>query len=256
MSPEYPPAFAAGKGMAQGLDRRAADVIRACARSLLGGCGVGRYGGVWCGTRSYPQFSRQTVIDSRRDASKLIPVGNTADSITMRIGQMDNMKKQAAVSVSVIGNELAVSFANGHVERIDVDALDEGLRYTALCHGLKQKIVDAAAMSRNTETGAPASAEEKRQACIAVIERLRAGHWNAERGSGEGTGSGSLLFRALCIAYPAKTPEQVKGFMSGLDKKQQAALRANPRIAGIIDGLRAKTASDVDSDELLDALDA
>lgn len=228
------------------------------ARSFSSGAGMGGYASVWYGTRNYPQFSRQTVIDAGRNASKLIPVGNTADSITMRITQMDNMKKQAAVSVSVSADygRLLVTFANGDEQTLRVGDLTPEVAAMALCHGLKQKIVDAAAMSRNTETGAPASAEEKRQACLAVIERLRAGHWNAERGSGEGAGSGSLLFRALCIAYPAKTPEQVRGFMSGLDKKQQAALRANPRIAGIIDGLRAKTASDVDSDELLDALDA
>mgnify|MGYP003450704267 CR=1 FL=1 len=99
-----------------------------------------------------------------------------------------------------------------------------------------------------------ATVADKYAAMKEVYDRLLAGDWNKVRGDGS-TGSGGLLFRALCIAYAQKDPADIKAFLDGKTKAEQAALRKNPKIAAIIDTLREEEAGDVDTDEMLNELD-
>ena len=137
---------------------------------------------------------------------------------------------------------------------IAIDALTPSITTMATLHGLKQKIVDAAAIARNPDTGRSASVSDKYAAMEEVAARLIAGDWNKVRGDGT-TGSGGLLFRALCIAYEQKAPADIKAFLDGKTKAEQAALRKNPKIAAIIDTLREEDAGDVDTEEMLNELE-
>ena len=125
----------------------------------------------------------------------------------------------------------------------------------ATMHGLKQKLVDAAAIGRNPDTGRSATIADKYNAVRAVYDRLLAGMWNAPRGEG-GTGSGGLLFRALVRMYPGKSPEALREYLSGKTPAEQAALRKNPRVAAIIEEIRAEAPDEdsADSDAMLDEL--
>ena len=125
----------------------------------------------------------------------------------------------------------------------------------AILHGLKQKLIDAAAISRNPDTGKSATPDDKWSAVRAVYDRLIAGQWNAARGEGTGAGNG-LLFRALSRMYPAKTADQLREYLDGKTKAEQAALRANPKVAAVIEEIKAESvkAGNVDSDSLLDEL--
>ena len=138
---------------------------------------------------------------------------------------------------------LHLSFDNG--ERIDlsVDELTPAMRTMAMLHGLKQKLVDAAAISRDPETGRSATTADKYRAVKAVYDRLLAGSWNAVRGEGTATGTGGLLFAALVRIYPAKSAEALREYLSGLSLAQQAALRKNPRVAPIIEEIKAERAA-------------
>jgi hypothetical protein len=53
--------------------------------------------------------------------------------------------------------------------------------------------------------------------------------------------------------YPGKTPEALRAFLDGKTKSECAALRATPKIAAIIDTLRAPS-GDIDTDDLLSEL--
>ena len=183
------------------------------------------------------------------------------------MAKMDDVKRTPAVAVTVTmnservddpNNSLRLTFANGaeHTLRLG-DLRTEVLAYAVL-HGLKQKLVDAAAISRNPDTGRSATAEDKYLAVKVVFDRLvNEGLWNAPRGEG-GTGTGGLLFRALVRMYPAKTPAALREFLAGKTASEQAALRKNPRVAAIIEEIKAE---DVDgegedtSDALLDELE-
>lgn len=126
----------------------------------------------------------------------------------------------------------------------------------ATLHGLKQKLVDAAAIKRNEDTGLPASAEDKYQAVYTVWERLMSGHWNKQPGEASQSGDG-YLYRALCRLYEGKaTPEAIRERVKAMDKKEQAALRKNAKIAAVIDEIKAEEAKDVSEDASADALEA
>ena len=171
-------------------------------------------------------------------------------------------KRQNAITAEIIHSEtdnrpcaLLLQFANGEMLSITASQLQQSIMEYAIFHGLKQKLVDAAAISRNPENGRAASIDDKFQAVKAVYDRLLAGQWNATR---EGGGqSGGLLFKALCRMYSNKSPEQIAAFLAGKTDADKTALRKNPKIAAIIEEIRAETgkAANIDTDELLSELE-
>lgn len=162
-------------------------------------------------------------------------------------------RENATITVTITDDQhaMVLAFANGAEIRVNRADLSEEILRHAVMHGLKQKLVDAAALSRNPDTGRSATIEDKYNAVREVYDRLMAGQWN--KGRGDGTGTGGLLFRALCRLYSGKTPEQIRAFLEGKGKEEQAALRKNPRVAAIIETLKAESAkiTDVDSDDML-----
>lgn len=169
---------------------------------------------------------------------------------------MNDTKRNATITATIIGNTLALTFANGETLTIRGDALTSDVQQYALMHGLKQKLVDAAAISRNTETGRPATVEDKYQAVKTVYDRLLAGAWNATREGGGATGG--LLLQALVRMYAGrKTPDELRAFLADKTDAEKTALRKNPRVAQIIEEIRAETgkAASIDTDGLLGELE-
>ena len=107
----------------------------------------------------------------------------------------NDTKRNATITAAIITNEtdgrpcaLHLKFANGQELAITASQLTNSIMEYAIFHGLKQKLVDAAAISRNPETGRAASVEDKYQAVKVVYDRLLAGQWNAAREGGGATG--------------------------------------------------------------------
>ena len=167
----------------------------------------------------------------------------------------NDVKRVPVISCETDAQGLSLSCVNGESLRITVSDLSSTIIDMAVVHGLKQKLIDAAAMSRNPDTGKSATPDDKWNAVKAVYERLLRGEWNAARGEG-GTGAGGLLMRALARLYPVKSADQLRAFLDGKSKAEQAALRANTKIAAIIEEIKAESAKsgDVDTDALLDEL--
>ena len=163
------------------------------------------------------------------------------------------MATQPTITATIFGNSLTMAFSNGATIILNAHEMSPELREHAMMHGFKQKLVDAAALSRITDTGRAATVDDKYTAVREVYDRLLAGNWNKGRGDGSSSGNGGLLFRALCQMYPNKTPEALRTFLDGKTKSECAALRATPKIAAIIDTLRAPS-GDVDADDLLSEL--
>lgn len=168
---------------------------------------------------------------------------------------MNDTKRNATITATINGTALELMFANGETLIMRGDALNMDVQQYAMMHGLKQKLVDAAAISRNPETGRAATVEDKYQAVKTVYDRLLGGAWNATR---EGGATGGLLLQALIRMYDGRrTPEDVKNFLADKTDAEKAALRKNPRVAQIIEEIRAeqgKTAN-IDTDELLGELE-
>ena len=177
------------------------------------------------------------------------------------------MAKQSTISAAISEDfgTLSLSFDNGEALRLHVSQLGVNVAAQALMHGLKQKLVDAAAISRNTETGRSATTEDKYNAVREVYDRLLAGQWNKGREAGTGaTGSGGLLLRALGRLYPQRSPEKIRAYFDGLDDAKRAALRKHGPIAAHIEDIKAEDAArrgkgvgagGVDVDSLLAGLD-
>jgi hypothetical protein len=149
---------------------------------------------------------------------------------------------------------LTLIFGNGEVLCIMAHQLTVELAQTAMMHGLKQKLVDAAAISRNPDTGRTASVDDKYNAVKEVFDRLIAGQWNKQR-DGAGATKGGLLFRALCMLYADKTPDAIKAFLDKKTATEKTALRNTAKIAAIIATLKEDDDNgDVDVDAMLDEL--
>ena len=167
-----------------------------------------------------------------------------------------NTKRNATITATINGNTLTLTFANGETLTMRADALNSNVQQYAMMHGLKQKLVDAAAISRNPETGRAATVEDKYQAVNAVYNRLLSGQWNATREGGGG--GGGLLAQALTRMYAGrKTAEDIKAFLAEKTDAEKTALRKNPRVAQIIEEIRAEQgkAANIDTDELLGELE-
>ena len=111
-----------------------------------------------------------------------------------------SQSKSPAIAAEVSDTTLTLTFSNGEVLTVDATSLSPDIQTAACLHGLKQKLVDAAAIARNTDTGASATLEDKFNAVREVFERITApdGTWNKQaRAGGTSTGGSGLLLRAL-----------------------------------------------------------
>lgn len=164
--------------------------------------------------------------------------------------------RPAVIETTVGLDSLTLKCINGQEAHVRVWDLAEPIRLHAMLHGLKQKLVDAAAISRNPDTGKAATPEDKWAAVMEVFQRITGENptWNKTREGGGG--AGGLLMRALCRMYPAKTPDAIREYLDAKTEAEKTALRKNPKVAEMIETIRAESgkAANVDTDELLNEL--
>lgn len=176
-------------------------------------------------------------------------------------------KKAPAIAVTISRDQptggyttndvLQLRFADGRIVSLQVGDLQPHIIADALMHGLKQKLVDAAAIPRNLETGHSATLSDKYNAVKEVADRLVAGSWNKAAGDGS-TGSGGLLLRALFRHYKEEKPMPVLiAYLEKKTDKEKAAMRKIPAIAAIIEQIKAESTDTkgVDAENLLEELD-
>ncbi len=167
-------------------------------------------------------------------------------------------KKRANSVITTAATDNGITFAVagcGELE-LDVSKLSAEVQRAAMIHGLKQRIADAAALSRDDVTGKPAPAADKFDAMRELVDYYNSGtvEWNRPRASGGGVPSGGILLRAMVIAYPDVSRDDLKAKIAGWTKQEQAAVRASKKIKAIIDGFEKAATSDIDADALLDSI--
>lgn len=148
---------------------------------------------------------------------------------------------------------LMLAFSNGQAMQLTIDQLSPAIIEQAIIHGLKQKLVDAAAISRNPTTGRSATIDDKYNAVREVYDRLLSGQWNKVRDGGSGM-KGGLLFRALCLMYADKTPDAIRAFLDKKTPAEKTALRNTAKIAAIIATFKTDDDGGTDVDAMLDEL--
>lgn len=85
----------------------------------------------------------------------------------------------------------------------------------AAMHGMTQRVSDAAAMSRNPETGASATPQEKYDAMARLVAHYESGtdQWSVVRERGEGPRRGLIIIRALADVMKIasfEVPDKIK----------------------------------------------
>jgi hypothetical protein len=163
-----------------------------------------------------------------------------------------------AITADIFGSVLTLTFADGRVLTLDTATLTDDIRHAAMLHGLKQKLVDGAAIARNPETGRSATLDDKFNAVREIYDRITdpaAPAWNKGRSGGEGDGSNTLLLRALC-KMSGKSPAVMAALLESKTKEEKKALRANPKVAAIIAEIQAERLAQqgIDGEALLDEL--
>ena len=168
-------------------------------------------------------------------------------------------KKDIEATVTDDGT-LVLTFRHGEALRVHPESLNPEIQRMALLHGLKQKLVDAAAISRDTTTGRAATIATKYDAVREIFDRItgaggEAPSWNKPRAGGAG-GQGGLLARAIA-RYKNVEVAAARAYLDRLTDAQKQALRVDPRIAAVINDLRAESAkpAGIDTDALLGGLD-
>jgi hypothetical protein len=164
--------------------------------------------------------------------------------------------RKPVVSTDVFGDTITLNFLTGHELSIDINTLSPEIQKQAMLHGLKQKLVDAAAIARNTETGDSATAVDKYNAVKTVYDRITMpnGTWNAIR-EGVEKAQGGVFMRAV-MELTGKTKAQLDAMLEKLSKEQIAALKKNDKIVDIMQRIeREALANKGDkSDDLLNML--
>lgn len=152
------------------------------------------------------------------------------------------MSTKSSVSTSIEGQTLTIDLGTGASLVVDARELSGEVRRAAMMAGLRSKIVDAAAIPRDTATGKSATDEEKAIAVRAMVERLRGGVWNVV---GRGKEPSASTFLQALAHVTGVSVEVAAAKVKLLDKGQVKALRANAKVAARMAELAGPVGDDV-----------
>lgn len=164
-------------------------------------------------------------------------------------------KRRMLKEVVVEGDKVSVrfDFRNGNTFTAAVPS--QHLLYAA-GHGYAQKLGDTVAGLKD-EHGAAASEEDMQLEVEGLAERLAKGEWNSVR-EGGGFAGLSILAKALVEAYPTKSKDEIKSFLTERSVEEKRALRKSAKLSPIITRMEAERdakANKVDTGSLLGALE-
>lgn len=156
------------------------------------------------------------------------------------------MSTKSSVSTTIEGSVLVIELGTGGLIELDSRELSEGVRHAAMMAGLRSKVIDAAAIPRDTTTGKSATDAEKAKAIEAMVSRLRSGVWNVTSRVSKSV-EASIFIRALAEVTGVGI-DVAAARIKTLDKAQVKALRGNAKVSAAMARLAG-----ANGDEVLDA---
>lgn len=168
--------------------------------------------------------------------------------------QPETMRKNSILKIETSAELVTMTWADGIVDKLEIARLSKSIIEAAIENGIKQKLGDAAAISRDPITGRSATIQTKRERVRAVAQNLLDGHWIAPTRSGNGGGDSirRTLIDALLQLNPALDRERVTAAITVKSHAEVLAMRAVPRVAEVI--ARLAGAGSVDADGMLGEL--
>ena len=177
---------------------------------------------------------------------------------------METKKRAGSVITTAIDGDAMVFAVTGVGElRLNTLMLNAEVKQRALLHGMKQRIIDSAAIPCDNITGKPATPQQKYEAMRALVEHYNSGtsDWNIARGEGGERAAGGITLKAVAMVQgvdEALMRKRIEGLAErkGLTAKGiLASLAKSPDVIRTIAEIRAKAAN-VDADGLLDEVSA
>lgn len=110
----------------------------------------------------------------------------------------------------------------GVARTFDPAKLSLELQTRAMYHGIRQRLADKAALSRDPKTGRPATAEQKRAAVWALMDHYESGtdKWEMERtGNGGGKSDASYIMQALANVQGVDLKTMAERVASNAEKR-------------------------------------
>jgi hypothetical protein len=153
--------------------------------------------------------------------------------------------------------EIVWSRANGEAVTLHIERLSDAVKSYATFHGLKQRGSDVMAISRNTDTGLPATEDEKFNELRGIVEFYESGtaDWSRRAGGGGGRRSDSAAsILIMALVRLGRDEAKVKAKVEGLTKGEIAALSQHPTVKPQVDAILAERSAGVDAEELLSDL--
>lgn len=132
---------------------------------------------------------------------------------------------------------------------LDLAGLAEAVRQRAMIHGLVQRVSDRAAISRDPETGRPATPGDKRARMAALVEHLaRGGDWEMGRAKGAGVASRNDPVIAAVAEIQgtdyATMAERIKAMAEKRGVKPRAIIARLATQPDVVERLRAMAPAD------------
>ena len=198
------------------------------------------------------------ILATRRDNSVR---RNTTKGYIMQ----SKAKSNSVITHTVNVDEQIITFHVVGCEPLvfDVKKVSDAVGERAMLHGFIQRVSDAAALSRNPETGLPATPEDKREAMARLVEWYESGteEWARRREAGAGPDTGITL-QAIMDVFKTDAAG-ARGMIASLAERRgitpneaRAVFAGSREVAARIAQLKADRAakSGVDAQGLLDEL--
>lgn len=169
------------------------------------------------------------------------------------------MAKLIETSINVANQILAITVAGEGTLNLSMKDVSPACATYAMLHGFKQRICDAAALSRDETTGASATPADKYAAMERLVQHYASGaeSWSlAERAAG-GAPSEGLTIAAMKRVWPDRNADElIAGIMTKRGVERRAALKLfadSDKVAAAIATIKAERAA-VNADDLIEEL--
>lgn len=140
---------------------------------------------------------------------------------------------------------LRVSFAN----------LSGAVRDRALAHGIVQRVIDAAALSRDGKSGKSATPQEKFLAMKEIVDHLMSGTENWSLAREQESPYVSLLTQCLVEIYPERTEEQVREWVKKRSAAERKAILGSAKVKVIAERIESEKLKHIDTEGLMEDLE-
>lgn len=139
--------------------------------------------------------------------------------------------------------------------RVSFSNLSRAVKDRALAHGIVQRVVDAAALSRDGTSGKSATPQQKYLAMKEIVDHLMSGTENWTLAREQESPFVSLLTICLMEVYPERSEEQIREWVKKRSAAERKAMLASSKIKPIAERIESEKLSHIDAEELLSDLD-